>query len=415
MLETLRPVPQEKRYLSGLDLFLLWVGAAVAVSEIWAGSLLAPLGFVGGMLAILIGHLVGNTPFALGGVLGSDFGVPAMVSVRLAFGKWGSYLASFLNILQLVGWTAVMIIICAKAGDAILQSLFGFSSFRLLLVVAGVVSTFWALIETSWWRWMQRIAVLALSALSGVMTFVALRGVSFGELLHLRGDGSLPWGAGFDLVVAMPISWLPLVADYSRFARSTKEAFWGTWWGYFVASSWMYAVGLVSALTTGQADPLPAMVALGLGFAALLIVLFSTFTTTFLDIYSASVSFLNVYPKMKEKLATVLFGVFGTLLALVFPMERYESFLFLIGAVFIPLFGVVIADYFVLRRRKAEVASFYEQCPPFVWEAIVSWAFGMGVYALFLRAFPTLGASIPSFLLSGILYLLLRRRKQWTL
>lgn len=411
MLDSLRPVPQEKRRLSGLDFFLLWVGAAVAVSEIWAGSILAPLGFIGGVLAILFGHLVGNTPFALGGVLGSDFGVPAMVSVRLAFGKWGSYLASFLNVLQLIGWTAVMVIICAKAGDAIIQSLFGFSSFRMLLIVAGVVSTFWALLETSWWQWMQRAAVIALSVLSGVMTFVALRGVSLAELLRLRGDGSLPWGAGFDLVVAMPISWLPLVADYTRFARSTREAFWGTWWGYFVASSWMYTVGLVSALTTGQADPLPAMVALRLGLVALLIVLFSTFTTTFLDIYSAAISFLNVYPKVKEKLATVLFGALGTLLALVFPMERYESFLFLIGAVFTPLFGVVTADYFVLRRRKATVTDFYENCPRVVWEAVVSWAFGVGVYVLFLRFLPTFGASIPSFLFPGGVYLLLRRRR----
>ncbi len=412
MLEALRPIPKEKRYLSGFDLFLLWVGAAVAVSEIWAGSILAPLGFWGGMLAILLGHLVGNTPFALGGVLGSDLGVPAMVSVRLAFGRWGSYLASFLNILQLVGWTAVMVIICAQAGNGIVQELFGFSNFQVLLVLAGVVSTFWALLETSWWQWMQRIAVLALSALSLVMTFVALRGISLSELLRLKGEGFLPWGAGFDLVVAMPISWLPLVADYTRFARSTKGAFWGTWWGYFVASSWMYSVGLISSLTTGHADPLPAMVALRLGIVALLIVLFSTFTTTFLDIYSAAISFLNVYPKVRGKPVTVLFGAFGTLLALVFPMERYESFLFLIGAVFTPLFGVVIADYFFLRRRNVTLGELYENCPPVIWEAVASWAFGIGVYVLFLRFFPAFGASIPSFLLPGGLYVLLKRRKR---
>lgn len=411
MLGGLSPVPQDKRHLSGVDFFLLWVGAAVAVSEIWAGSILAPMGFVGGMLAILLGHLVGNTPFALGGILGSDHGVPAMVSVRLAFGRWGSYLASFLNIVQLVGWTAVMLIICARAGNGILEALFGFSHFQLLLVGAGVASTFWALLETSWWRWMQRIAVLALVVLSLVMTFVALREVSLAALVRLRGDGTLPWGAGFDLVVAMPISWLPLVADYTRFARSTRGAFWGTWWGYFIASSWMYAVGLVSALTTGHADPLPAMIALRLGLAALLIVLFSTFTTTFLDIYSASVSFLNVYPKVSGKKATVLFGILGTLLGLIFPMEQYENFLFLIGAVFTPLFGVVLADYFVLRRRKVALSAFYEACPSFVWEGVVSWAFGVGVYTLFLKAFPAFGASIPSFLLAGGLYLVLRRRR----
>jgi NCS1 family nucleobase:cation symporter-1 len=411
MLNDVQPIPREKRHLLGFDLFLLWAGAAVAISEVWAGGILAPLGFVGGMLAILLGHVVGNTPFALGGILGSELGVPAMVSVRLAFGKWGSYLASFLNILQLIGWTAIMVIICARAGDEILRALFGFSSPRLLLFVAGLVSTFWAFLETPWWKWMERVAVIALAGLSGVMTLVALRQVSLGELLRLQGEGSLPWGAGFDLVVAMPISWLPLVADYTRFARNTRGAFWGTWWGYFVASSWMYAVGLVSALTTGRTDPLPAMVVLGLGSVAFAIVLFSTFTTTFLDIYSAAVSLLNVLPRLRQKVTVVLFGVLGTLLALVFPMERYESFLFLIGAVFIPLFGVVLVDYFVIRRQKVQPEELYDRCPPIVWEALVSWILGVGVYALFLKVFPGFGASVPSFLAAGGLYWAWRRRK----
>jgi putative hydroxymethylpyrimidine transporter CytX len=207
----------------------------------------------------------------------------------------------------------------------------------------------------------------------------------------------------------MPISWLPLVADYSRFARSTKGAFWGTWWGYFLGSSWMYAVGLLSALVSGQMDPLPAMIALGLGIFALIIVLFSTFTTTFLDIYSAAVSLLNVYPRIQGKTAILLFGIGGTLLALVFPMEQYESFLLLIGAVFIPLFGVVISDYFVLRRKKVQLENFYENCPPLVWEAVVSWAFGLGIYVLFIKIFPEFGGSIPSFILPAGLYLFLKR------
>lgn len=415
MTEDIQPIPESKRHLSGLDFFLLWLGAAVAISEVWAGSILAPLGLLGGMMAILLGHVVGNTPFALGGVLGSDHGIPAMVSVRLAFGRWGSYFASFLNILQLLGWTAVMVIICARAGDQILQVLFGFSSPRLLLVVAGVFSTFWAFLESPWWKWMQRVAVVSLAGLCAVMTFVALRGVSFSEILRLRGSGALPWGVGFDLVVAMPISWLPLVADYSRFARSTKGAFWGTWWGYFLGSSWMYAVGLLSALVSGQMDPLPAMTALGLGVFALIIVLFSTFTTTFLDIYSAAVSLLNVYPRIQGKTAILLFGIGGTLLALVFPMEQYESFLLLIGAVFIPLFGVVISDYFVLRRKKVQLENFYENCPPLVWEAVISWAFGVGAYVFFIKVLPEFGGSIPSFLLPAALYFFLKRvrRKEW--
>jgi len=389
------------------------MGAAIAISEIWAGGILAPLGFLGGLGAILLGHLIGNLPLALGGVLGSDWGIPSMVSTRIAFGMRGSYLASLLNIVQLVGWTAVMVIICARSSDLITQSLFQYSNPRLWMVLAGVVSTFWALVETEWWKWLQRIAVGALAVLSVVMTFVALRGVSWNTLIGLRGQSTLPFGAGLDLVIAMPISWLPLAADYARFARSTRGAFWGTFLGYFIASSWMYTVGLLSALLTKDPDPLPGMVAMGLGVVALLIVLFSTFTTTFLDIYSAGVSFLNLVPRLKGKWMTILFGFSGTVLALVFPMEKYESFLLFIGAVFVPLFGVVLFDYFLLRRRQIDLRSVVEGGKTLGSEAIFSWVVGVGVYLLFFRFFTSVGASLPSFFAAGVLYLVIRGGLSW--
>ncbi len=128
-------ISREKRNLGGWDFFLLWMGAAIAISEIWAGGILAPLGFLGGLVVILLGHLIGNLPLALGGVLGSDWGIPSMVSTRIAFGVRGSYLASALNIVQLVGWTAVMVIICGRSSDLITQSLFQYSNPRLWMVL----------------------------------------------------------------------------------------------------------------------------------------------------------------------------------------------------------------------------------------------------------------------------------------
>ncbi len=407
-------IPKEQRTLGGVDFFFLWMGAAIAISEVWAGGMLAPLGFLWGGAAILIGHLIGNLPLALGGVLGSDWGIPSMVSTRIALGKRGSYLASFLNIVQLFGWTAVMVIICARSSDLIVKMLFGYSNPRLWMVVAGVVSTFWALIESKWWKWLQRIAVGGLAVLSFLMTMVALRGTSWEQLLRFSSQRTLSFGVGLDLVIAMPISWLPLVADYSRFAKSTKGAFWGTFWGYFVASSWMYFVGLLSALLTENADPLPGMIALGLGIPALLIVLFSTFTTTFLDIYSAGVSFLNLFPRFRERWVTVVFGLAGTALALVFPMERYESFLLFIGAIFVPLFGVVIFDYFWKRDRRIEVEAVLAGKKELDGWAIFSWGVGIGVYLLFLRFLPLVGASLPSFFAAGGIYCLRKGEREWT-
>ena len=409
MSEDIQPVPQQERNLSGMDFFVLWMGAAIAISEVWAGGMLAPLGFIGGLGAIILGHVIGNTPLALGGVLGSDLGVPAMVSVRVAFGKWGSYLASILNIIQLVGWTAIMIIICAQSVDNITQILVGYTNIKLWMLIAGLVSTFWALVGTPLWKWMQRIGVFSLAILCLFMTYSVLRNVSLVELLSWKGDGSLPWGAGLDLVIAMPISWLPLVSDYSRFARESRSAFRGTWWGYFLASSWMYTLGLLLALSTGQANPIPVMLALNWGTIALAIVFFSTFTTTFLDIYSGAVSFLNLFPRFQEKLITLFFGLGGTILALVFPMDRYESFLYLIGGIFIPLFGVVIFDYFLYRRRRMDIKELHEG-KTLNRGALLSWVGGLMVYFIFLYFLPRWGASLPSFFASGLIYLGTRRK-----
>ncbi|MGQ9746188.1 MAG: putative hydroxymethylpyrimidine transporter CytX [Candidatus Caldatribacteriaceae bacterium] len=406
-------ISSERRHLGGWDFFLLWMGAAIAISEIWAGGILAPMGFVNGLWAIILGHLIGNLPLALGGVLGSEWGISSMISTRIAFGTKGSYVASILNIVQLLGWTAVMVIICARSSEIIIRYLLGYSNPRLWILLAGIVSTFWALVETQWWKWMQRIAVGSLALLSGLMTYVALQNLSWDILFTSQSKGALPWGIGLDLVIAMPISWLPLVADYSRFAKSTRGAFWGTFWGYFVASSWMYLVGLFSAILTENPDPLPGMVAMGFGVIALFIVLFSTFTTTFLDIYSSGVSFMNLFPRWRGKWVTVIFGLGGTILALVFPMEEYEKFLLLIGAVFVPLFGVVLFDYFVVRLRKIDLEEVLQGRKTIDIKALLSWIIGIGVYIVFWRFLSDIGASLPSFFAAGGTYLLLRGGWKW--
>jgi purine-cytosine permease-like protein len=164
------------------------------------------------------------------------------------------------------------------------------AGFRGWVIVAGIATTLWAVLGHRFWKWVQRIAVTALLLLCCVMTYVVFRQYGWDQLTKIPSKGSMPFMVGLDLVIAMPISWLPLVCDYSRFGKSTPAAFWGTWIGYFLVSSWMYVLGLGAALATGSATPenmvLQLMVGMGLALPAIIIVLFSTFTTTFLDIYS---------------------------------------------------------------------------------------------------------------------------------
>jgi putative hydroxymethylpyrimidine transporter CytX len=429
----IEPIPKEERNLGGWDFFLLWAGAAISLAEIWAGSLIVPLGLGLGLLAILFGHLIGNTPFALGGLIGSRWGIPTMVSVRLSFGIRGSYFAASLNVIQLIGWTAVMLIVCSGAADAISKS-YGFSNPTLWIILAGIITTLWALVGHRIWKWLQRISVAALLILCTVITYILFQEYGWGMLSQIPRQKDFPFMMGMDLVIAMPVSWLPLVSDYSRFAMDSKRSFWGTWIGYFIVSSWMYLIGLAASMATQSPDPsgivMNLMVKFGWVIPALIIVLFSTFTTTFLDIYSTAISGLNIVPKLGEKAGILIGGILGIVVAIIFPtILDYEHFLLFIGAMFCPMFGIVLADYFLVRKGSIDLKDLYKDGGQYWFKkgvnpyAILSWIIGFAIYLGFSpmlmekvlqikAAFPwPLGSSLPSMILAGLIYWILGLRK----
>ncbi len=412
-MEGIKPVEKSARYLSEVDFFLIWAGAAISLAEVLAGGILIPLGFTAAMLAILIGHLIGNTPLALGQVIGSEHGIPSMVSLRPSFGIRGSYLASILNVIQLIGWTAIMIIIGASSANAISQGS-GFSNIYFWTVIIGAVTTAWSFMGKGYWKIVERAAVVLLGILLLWMSYVVFSGYT-ARLFSYTGTGELSFAIALDIVIAMPLSWLPLAADYSRHSKNVKKSAFGTWIGYFLMSSWMYALGYCAAVATGNADIVPMILALGFSTIALFIVLFSTFTTTFMDIYSSAISTLNVFPKVGEKRGILIYGVAGTLLALVFPMTQYETFLLMIGSVFSPLFGIVLFDYFLLRKRKLEVEELYKENGKYWYTngvniiAIIAWLAGVLVYQICYSYQLWIGSSLPSLIIAGLLYLLLMK------
>jgi nucleobase:cation symporter-1, NCS1 family len=413
----IEPISRDKRNLTGFDFFLLWAGAAVSLAEIWAGGILVPMGYVTGIVVILLGHLIGNTPLALGGIIGSQWGIPSMVSTRAAFGVRGSYIPAILNIFQLIGWTAVMVWIGGQTAATFTQNSSIYTP-KFWIVLLGVVTTLWALVGYRYWKWLHRIAVTALVFICVLMTYVVFKEYGISKLVGIPPAGGLPFMIGLDYVIIMPISWLPLVCDYSRYARSDKGSFWGTWIGYFIVSSWMYVIGLSAALATKSPTPesmvLELMVAVGLVIPAMIIVLFSTFTTTFLDIYSTSVSALNIFPKLGEKKGIVIGGVLGTIIALIFGdyPETYAHFLELVGFIFCPLFGIVLVDYFITKGQRLTtdelfVHGAYWYTGGVHLTALISWVLGALVF--WLGRYLQIGGAIASFLVAALFYLAIMR------
>lgn len=402
------PIPAESpaRHLHGWDFFFLWAGAGIALTEIWAGGLLAPLGLPLGLLAILLGHVIGNTPLALAGWIGSRQGVAAMASTRAALGSAGSIGPAVLNVIQLLGWTGVMLWV---GGEAATRLADGLGSRTFWIILGGVLTTGWALGGHRLWKRLQAIAVLLLAALSAWMTWLAVTHYGWSELWQKPPAGGLSFMAGLDLVIAMPVSWVPLVADYARYARRAGPASAGTWLGYFMAGSWMYAVGLLVALATGSATPdamiMDLMAGQGLALAALVIVLVSTFTTTFLDIFSNAVSVRSITTRWSERRVVLATGVLGTAVALALNPLHYEHFLLLIGSAFCPLFGVVLADYFIVRRGQWPA----DPGPRFRPAGLACWVAGIALYHGVATLWPGFGASLPALAGSALLYLIVKR------
>ncbi len=435
----IEPVPAQHRYLGFLDYFALWSSLGVGLLVLLAGTLLVPgLGPGQALAAILLGTVVGNLLLALAGMVGSETAVPTMVLLRPALGIRGSYLPTLLNIVQLVGWGSFEIFIMSQAANGISRTLFAYDNAVLWVLVFAAFCTLLAiggpLVVVR--RWLERFAIWLVYATTIYLTWYLLARYDIGALLSRPGDGTLSFWLGVDLVVAMPVSWLPLVADYNRFARRSGPAFWGTFAGYLVANVWFYTLGMLFVLTLKTADLIPAIMSLAGGWLALLLLLVDETDNAFANIYSTAVSMQNVVPRARQRWLAVAVGGVCALVAANVNILQYESFLFLIGAFFVPLFGVLAADYFVLRRRRYDLEALYRPAGTYWyrggvnWKAVGAWLAGFLAYqwivpteipgwrALLQGAagllgvpfplsshFPWLGASVPSFVVSAALYL----------
>ncbi|MDF2571379.1 MAG: hydroxymethylpyrimidine transporter CytX [Sporomusa sp.] len=381
--------------MTSINYILLWFGAAVSIAEIITGGLLAPLGFTKGAAAIVLGHLAGTTILILGGIIGSQTKLPAIMTTRISFGLYGSYLFAVLNIMQLIGWTAVMIVAGGRSVNQITKMVWSFDHGMLWSLIIGGLIFLWIAAGNNGLKRLNSVAVALLFVLTIILSGVVF---SDSELLTKQPAGEMTFGGALELSVIMPLSWLPLIADYTRFARKTSEGAWGSWIGYFVGSCWMYLIGLGATIVAGDSDPAAMMLAANLGLAALGIVVLSTITTTFLDVYSAGVSCGNLWPNASERKMALAMAVVGTALAIVINIEQYENFLYAIGSVFAPLFAVLLTDYFFLGRKQADSRLLVD------WGAVIVWVVGVVMYYQFVKLDLVVGATVPVMITTGVIY-----------
>jgi putative hydroxymethylpyrimidine transporter CytX len=429
------PVPSAERRLGFLDTFVLWADLGVSFLVMVVGMFLVPgLSLGEALLAILIGAVIGNLLLGLVATIGADTGVPTMVLFRPVLGLRGSYAPTVLNVLQLVGWATFEVIVMAQAAALLSQRLLGFSGYLGWVVFFSILTTLMALggpvLVVK--QWLEKFAVWAVFITVLWLTVAVLAAHDVRALLAKPGTGGMSFWLAVDLVAVMPISWVPLVADYSRLARSRRAAFWGTGAGYFVSHVWFYVLGALLGLSAAVvADPaapiaplLAAIAGLTAGWAALLILLVAETDEAFANIYSAAVSTQNMVTRIGQRGLVGIFGAVVLILAAAVPLVQYESFLLLIGSVFVPLLGILTADYFVLRGRAYDPGELYRPGGPYWyrggvnWAAMTVWSGGIALYLALVGLpplglaglAPWIGGTLPTFAFGCIVYAVVGRR-----
>ncbi|HZS24278.1 MAG TPA: cytosine permease [Gaiellaceae bacterium] len=412
----IEPVPERLRVLETLDSFLLWTNLSISLLVLVAAAYFG-LSLRDALLATLVGGLIGSAMLGVAAYIGADARVPTMVLQRAPLGQRGSYIATTLNVLQCLGWSVFEITVIAVAASALSQRIFHVHLLWMWKLVFGAVGLTLALLGPIGFvrRFVRKFAVWAVGASVVYLAVWILQHGHVGRLWHAGGHGGSFW-LGVDLVIALTVSWIPLVADYTRFARTPGSAFVGAGVGYLLPTFFQFGFGAILVLSHpsigGPTDVLTTVAAGGVGsLLALLALTVDETDEAFANIYSTAVSIQNLLPRASQRALIVCVAVSATAISLGVDLTQYQQFLLLLGAFFVPLFGVLLADWLVAGRhyepddifrgpawRPGMIAAWLVGFCLYEW---ISQTSGLGFWTRFLAHLHPphggIGASLPSF------------------
>jgi nucleobase:cation symporter-1, NCS1 family len=416
-------VPDRLRVLGSLDTTLLWTNLGISLLVLVLPAYF-DLPLRDALAATLVGAIVGNAMLATAALIGADARVPTMVLQRAPLGRRGSYLATGLNIVQCLGWAVFELIVIATTAGLLCDKLFGFEAVWLWKLVFGGLAAVLALLGPVGFvrRFVKKFAIWAVLASVAYLGWWILDGANLGEMWSEGGHHGSFWIA-VDTVVAVTVSWTPLVADYTRFSRDRRSAFFGVGIGYLLPTLFQFGFGSILVLSRGVDPSHPELILVAIaggGFAAALALLALTVDETdeaFANVYSAAVSTQNLTPRVSQRALIVGASVLATAGALAIDMRSYQRFLLLLGAVFVPLLGVLLADWLLAGAHYTREHIFAG--PAIRVGSIAAWLAGflvyewlyqpadLGFWSRWIAELPApsyqIGASIPSFVTAFLL------------
>jgi putative hydroxymethylpyrimidine transporter CytX len=370
-------VPQSLGFFDQLGLWgnlgVSLLGFTGAIFVLQPGGVGTPeLSLAAGLTAIVLGTLLGTLAVAFSGLPGARTGAPAMVLLRGLFGARPSYIPTALNILQCVGWGIFELVTIATAAHTVAPGMprWGY------ILIAGAITGLLTMRPLGWIRTLRRYVT---GAVVVVMVYLFVELVRHPLPAFTHGSWSGYWAAT-DTVVAVAISWAPLVADYTRHSRSQRAAFAGPLVGYSTTQILCYVIGLLALVTVARTpdDIYGAFIALPLGLIGFAILAVRELDQSFADLYSTAVSIQNLRPLWDRRVLAAVIAVVTTVAALTLNIADYQNFLLLIGSVFVPMFAVLVVDFFILSKGRWDLSS---HAPP-RWLMFIPWAAGFVTYQL---------------------------------
>jgi putative hydroxymethylpyrimidine transporter CytX len=366
---------------------LLWFGAAISIAEIFTGTLFAPLGLKLGIIIIIIGHLIGCSLMYLVGLISTKTGLTTMESTERSFGKIGKSFFASLNGLQLIGWTAVMIFSGANASHILIPSI---SIITWSILISSLIIV-WLIVKFKELKAFSFVIIFLLF----ILTLIVSKEIFTNKINTVTTSSSLSIFSALELSIAMPLSWLPLIGDYTNETNKTKIPLISAI-TYFFASSWMYIVGLACALFANESDFAQILLKANMGTVGILIIVLSTVTTTFLDAFSCGISFSTL--KLNSKKIAILSVLLGLIISIYWNQSSLESFLYLISSVFVPMAAIQITDYFLYKKDVSHLKLNVSNSIIFI--------IGFILYRILLATNFFLGISIPVIFTTSLLVII---------
>jgi NCS1 family nucleobase:cation symporter-1 len=304
------------------------------------------------------------------------------------------------------------------------ETLTGFSSIPLFTILCQSIVVLLALFGHHGIERVEPFIAAVMIILALFVFYKAFSTFGTGEFLSLPGDPSVGMTAAiaFDVVVATAISWTVLSADFNRNAKTQLGGIFGTVIGYTASTSIAMSLGATAAayaqLKGGTAQGFdPAVLVENFGLPAALVVFLSVMATNTLVVYGMVMSYLDLRPESNFLASAVVIGIISIVGALWQGiLDRFLDFLLLIGTFFVPVFAIMLADYYLVRRGNYSTEDVLKKRGGTYWytagfnaSAWVAWVIGVGLAFYWTRVSPlSFGATVPVFVLTFVLYLAVR-------